>query len=142
MGVTNRTNEKVMVPVCDSDQRSPAQNIKMEHISDHQKRDGPGTPPPVVDQRSPTQNIERGHVSDHQTGEGLVTIRRHKVLRGREPRDEQDGTDPESPDRGHQLKQRTVQGPDIHKRENDQHVTDRDNVDSGLVHLNLIVSFK
>ena len=32
-----------------------------------------------------------------------------------------------------ELKQRTAQGPDIHKREYDLHVPDRDNVDSGLV---------
>ena len=102
---------QVGTPVCDSDQRSPAQNIKTEHISDHQKSDGPGTPLPVVDQRSPIRKIERGHVSDHRTGEGPVTIRRHNVLKGREPGDEQDGTDPESPDRGHQIKQRTALGP-------------------------------
>ena len=74
-----------------------------------------------MEQRSPTRKIERGHESDHRTGEGPVTIRRHKVLNGSEPGEEQDGTDPESPDRGNQLKQRTTRGPDMRKREGDQY---------------------
>ena len=69
-----RKSNGPVTPVCDSDQRSPAHNIKTEHISDHQNSDGTGTPVPVVDQRSSTRSISREDMfSDHWAAQGPVT---------------------------------------------------------------------